>query len=480
MEQKTILFMMLSAYGHLNCTFSFAKRLQKEGYSILYLVAPGFEKLILEQHFEVLSLDPKFVPLRLGPSSASFKVNTLLHRLSDRIADLDLEEAKMLNAEMNKVVRHVKPDLIFLDAFNPYTYFLLEGEKPPLILLQIMLNTKRLAGIPPLNSKRIPAKNNDMFHKFLVKWDWWKYNWSITKKEVLGMGQTNIGVTSRLLNNKKKRSAFKAQLDFSYAFHPGIKGIRQFILAPKSLDFPEISSKNQLYLASSIHANRTEDCSAPEIQDLRYRLQVSHKEKVWVYCSLGTLNISHNDSCFSFFKAVIAVFKRKPSWRLILATGEMDPNQFGVLPHNVRVFKRVPQLEVLKYCRVMITHAGINSMLECIQHRVPMLAYPLNDDWDQNGNAARIVYYQLGLRGILEHATNTLLEEQLNLLIESPVFLEAIDRMREKIYAEDGLQQAVEYINNLVYNPQKSSLSLSVAPTLETFKSRLPQKEKTD
>ena len=49
----------------------------------------------------------------------------------------------------------------------------------------------------------------------------------------------------------------------------------------------------------------------------------------------------------------------------------------------------------------MVTHGGMNSIVECIYRQVPMLAYPLNRCWDQPGNAARIVFHGLGMRGCL-------------------------------------------------------------------------------
>ena len=49
-----------------------------------------------------------------------------------------------------------------------------------------------------------------------------------------------------------------------------------------------------------------------------------------------------------------------------------------------------PQLELLDKAAMLITHAGVNTVLEALCRGVPMVALPRNAD--QPGNAARIEY----------------------------------------------------------------------------------------
>src|SRR6185312_13746791 len=58
--------------------------------------------------------------------------------------------------------------------------------------------------------------------------------------------------------------------------------------------------------------------------------------------------------------------------------------------------------EVLSRADVFITHGGINSVHDAIRHKVPMIVYPLDPTYDQNGNSSRVVYHKLGLRGDLD------------------------------------------------------------------------------
>lgn len=59
--------------------------------------------------------------------------------------------------------------------------------------------------------------------------------------------------------------------------------------------------------------------------------------------------------------------------------------------------KEIPQFTILSMIDVFLTHGGPNSIMESIYQLTPMLVFPLNDVYDQNGNEARVKYHQVGL-----------------------------------------------------------------------------------
>src|SRR2546422_7887921 len=58
------------------------------------------------------------------------------------------------------------------------------------------------------------------------------------------------------------------------------------------------------------------------------------------------------------------------------------------------VVEFAPQLELLKRAALCITHAGLNTALECLSNGVPMVAIPITND--QPGVAARIEWTGTG------------------------------------------------------------------------------------
>ncbi len=102
------------------------------------------------------------------------------------------------------------------------------------------------------------------------------------------------------------------------------------------------------------------------------------------------------------------------------------------IPERVRVFDFVPQITVLQDTYLFITHGGINSLKEAIYMTVPLLVYPINLDWDQVGNAARVEYHNIGLRGNLKKVNSKELMIKIKTLIEDHAkFKQNIEKLKK-------------------------------------------------
>jgi len=107
----------------------------------------------------------------------------------------------------------------------------------------------------------------------------------------------------------------------------------------------------------------------------------------------------------------------------------------------------------------MINHGGINTIKECIHENVPMLTYPLSPEWDQPGNAARVVYHQLGLMGNIRRDTVKKMNVKLHsLLARLEQYKENLREFRERIEGENALEEAkiLSTINESI-NKRKST-----------------------
>lgn len=102
------------------------------------------------------------------------------------------------------------------------------------------------------------------------------------------------------------------------------------------------------------------------------------------------------------------------------------------LPDNVFIFKTIPQFRILSKTSVFITHGGFNSVKESIHAQVPMLVYPVDPRMDQNGNAARIVYHQLGLRGDLSKDSEKDIAQKINKLMTDVMYKKNLKEMLKK------------------------------------------------
>ena len=109
-------------------------------------------------------------------------------------------------------------------------------------------------------------------------------------------------------------------------------------------------------------------------------------EQPLVYVSLGTAlhgPARHLPRC---------VDQLAGDFRLVLATGKVDPAMFG----GVEAARTQPQLDVLAHADVFVTHAGMGGSAESLWFGVPTVAIP--QAVDQFANAAMLEAIGAGAR----------------------------------------------------------------------------------
>ncbi len=389
----TILVLMADAIGHINGTYNFCRKLQAHDARIVYGVRPQMLASIQAQGFEAVVSNNEFFFKRGG---LGLEQGSWLEKLSENFADILTHEkekfAQAIAQQLDQLITRLNPDVVLLDSFLSYNYFLLNLKPRRVFLIQTMLSTVKRKGVPPLYS-RLGIDTSDWLKS--LSWQWGRLKNKGQRLITLERGA--LKTVLRIAGDQK--SEILAALDTKRSFRPGIKGLQEIIMAPRAFDLPEFGqAQEQYYAGTQLNHDRIEvELSKNEVELLQ-KID-ARKDQKWVYCSLGTLNLLHNPKCLHFLEQVLEVFRQKPEWNLVLATGMIETRQLSKVPNNVLVYKKVPQLEVLKRCQAIITHGGLNSVLEAIDHKVPLLVYPLNERWDQNGNAARVEYYGVGLRG---------------------------------------------------------------------------------
>lgn len=91
-----------------------------------------------------------------------------------------------------------------------------------------------------------------------------------------------------------------------------------------------------------------------------------------VYIALGT--VVHNRP--EFYRLCEDAFAGS-EWRVAMAVGDhVDPETFASAPSNFDVRPFFPQTTVLKYAQVFVSHAGMNSVMEAVRERVPIIGVP--------------------------------------------------------------------------------------------------------
>ena len=124
-----------------------------------------------------------------------------------------------------------------------------------------------------------------------------------------------------------------------------------------------------------------------------------------IFASLGTVPARDDLPVFRKILAACAGLDAQ----LVLALGHWNQEdasareELGDIPDNAIVVDFAPQLALLDRAALLVTHAGMNTVLEALSRAVPMVALPGNAD--QPAVASRIVHARVGLAGSSQNAT---------------------------------------------------------------------------
>lgn len=110
-----------------------------------------------------------------------------------------------------------------------------------------------------------------------------------------------------------------------------------------------------------------------------------------IYASLGTLLNGQKE----IYNIIFEVAARLPEMQFVVPVGgNVSLEDLVTAPPNMIAVRKAPQIDLLKRAALCITHAGLNTTLECLGKGVPMVAMPIG--FDQPGIAARIAYHGAG------------------------------------------------------------------------------------
>jgi zeaxanthin glucosyltransferase len=161
--------------------------------------------------------------------------------------------------------------------------------------------------------------------------------------------------------------------------------------------------------------------------------------KPLIYASMGTLQNQLTD----VFQAIAAACVDLDA-QLVISLGGARVEDLPALPGEPIVVSYAPQLALLERASVAITHAGMNTALECLTYGVPMVAIPVTND--QPGVAARIAWIGAGEIVPLKKLTAARLQTALQLVLTTPSYRHNAVRLQQSIAQSGGVSRAADII----------------------------------
>ena len=413
---KTALFIILPYPSHYHASFGLAHELQCNGFRVVFTGYPHLKNLVEQQGYEFYSMS--YTLEHQVRSVKSFISSFLISLLDRKAIRKRYREWYRSVVEVRGLCAYYRPDQLLIDTHLGHYYLYLLGYQKGIIFISTKLLTKKLPGLPPLNSFHVPK--DTVWSKWFCEFLWFKYVSVVAFqnliKRVAFLGKEENYFQRRLC--KKQGLRWKDIFEKQNTFFVGLKNIPTIILGSEQLEFtrkkrfPEVT-----YRHWPIQRNEATYWS-DQYQTVRERIQTLKHQTDYrvVYCSFGTLSGSNYKQVVAFLPKLIAAVQGE-NIMLVIATGGVNHN-LDISSDTVFVLPQVPQLDMLSLSDLMITHGGHNSVKECLQAGVPMLVYPLNLKVDQPGNAVRVYKAGYGLFGRINRDSSVEIRRKINVVLE--------------------------------------------------------------
>jgi MGT family glycosyltransferase len=159
-----------------------------------------------------------------------------------------------------------------------------------------------------------------------------------------------------------------------------------------------------------------------------------------IYASLGTLQNGSEE----IFHAIAAACAGIKVQLVLTLGGGLDPDRLASLPGDPIVVDYAPQLELLKRASAVITHAGLNTVLESLAEGVPIVALPQGND--QPGVAARVAAKGAGVVIPRRKISAQRLRAAVHSVLENGSYRSAARNLQTAMQEIDGLEAAADVI----------------------------------
>ena len=164
----------------------------------------------------------------------------------------------------------------------------------------------------------------------------------------------------------------------------------------------------------------------------------------FIFASLGTLQGQR----FSVFKRIATACKKLDAQLLVAHCGGLDRTQEQALVNAgaTWVTDFAPQAAVLARADAVVSHAGLNTVMDAIVARTPILALPVA--FDQPGAASRICHANIGVRGSAQWSSPATLARMLDQLLTESRFTQALDVLALEVEQAGGAPRAADIIEH--------------------------------
>lgn len=394
-------------YSHLSALEQLSLALIEQGHRITFFQQADVRSLIRSPAIGFYTLGAKTHPagtLRHTLSLAAKPLGPSMFRLIDDMA----KSTALFCRELPAACRALSIDGIIVDQMEPGGALVAKKLDLPYVSVACALPLNREAGLPLAVMPFSYQQSAQAYKRYETSER--IYDWMMRKHDdVVAHYAQDFGL--------------REITQLHHCFSP----LAQLSQLVPELDFPRHQLPDHFHSVGPLRARArtTSFSSAPTHQRCK------------VYASLGTLQ-GHR---YSLFKKLVSACQHAEAELLIAHCGGLTAGQSAALAkkNNVEVVDFTDQPQAIAAADITISHGGMNTVLDSIQHLTPLLIMPLA--FDQPGVAARVVHHGVGQK-LSRLASSKSWGDQLSHLGEQPGIRTNLLRLQRAIDQAGGSSHA--------------------------------------
>jgi zeaxanthin glucosyltransferase len=403
--------------GHLNTILPLGKELQKRGHCVTLINIPD-----AQTKAQVAGLKFQVIGGLEYPIGSTAKIIAKLGELSGQEAlkytlKVFKEEIKIRLRDIPKVIKNTGVEALLIDQVVSEGGTIAEICQIPFITICSAVVLNREPSVPPIITN-------------------WNYNsaWWATLRNKLGYKLLNRATrpTMDLINNYRKEKNLPIYTESNDRYSP----LAQISQQPVELEFPRDNLPKWFHFTGPYH-----NSAGREVADFPFDKLTGQP---LIYASLGTLQ----NRLLPVFQIIAASCQDLDAQLVISLGGSANPEVLQGLPGNPLVVRYAPQLQLLKKATLTITHAGLNTTLECLTNAVPMVAIPIAND--QPGVASRIVWSGCGEAIPVKKVNVNNLRKVIKKVLTEKSYKQNASRLQVAIQKAGGVKRAIDIIEQTI------------------------------